>query len=463
MAINFKDVVKLAKGGNAWKELRSVVFDGKSAMTVAQVDWVVGVPCPQPHVSAPVVVPVDAIVAHLLKSRHLVVMPDHLSNGQGLMTPFNKPKNWGDEVVLEMLPKQPEGEAVSFDLELDALDRTLIAAGVHDIRYYLNGVLLDLTDGVLAGCDGHRLHVYRNRVPKAFKRRGKDVTPVELVLGRAPLDWIVGSASQATKVTIWNARRPKVDGHAVQPQILLQTEDAFVWLRKPVEGKYPDWRRVLPAASARPVGMEIDPVMLADTVAAMGKVVKLATEGKSQGVKVDFGRGQVMGIRADDVMPLEVKLSSQQADIDPAGLVDTLWVGVNAPYLQDLADCVTGAARWSLDHLSPQQFPILVTEGDFSGVVMPLRYDPPEEVAQEAAQAVEAAPAEPVAPEADREAQEGPETSPAEPCPAAVADIAAQLVAQVVEKAQESAKKAPRKGRKAAQVEEVAQAEPVAA
>lgn len=461
MSIKLNDVLKLARAKHSMPVLRSVVFDGKSAMTAAQLDWVVGVPCLQPNLTEPVVVPVDAITAHLLKSRHLVVMPDHLSNGQGLVTPFGKgPKiNW--EQVLDMLPKAPAGAAVSFDLELDALDRVLVAAGEHDIRYYLNGVLFDLTHGMLAGTDGHRLHCYRNRVPMAYKRKVKDGVPVsavvEVIVGRDPLRWIVGSSSVAAKVTIWDAQRSEKTPNQGPAQILLQTDDAFVWVRKSIEGRFPDFARVIPAIASRPVWMQIDPVKLADTVGAMGKLALLKSEGKYSSVLVDFGKGAVS--LDGERMPITVNLASDVGGIDLESLADDLWIGVNAPYLQDVADCVTPAAQWRVDHTDCHNQSILVTDGDFSGVVMPTRIDGPVRVGPVAAKALETALVEPVAVEASpvasetaQEAPEEPETAPAEPCPAAVAAIAAQLVGN----AQESAKKAPRKARKAAQAEPVA-------
>jgi len=470
MSIKFNDVLKLARAPHTMPVLRSVVFDGKSAMTAAPVDWVVGVPCLQPNLTEPVVVPVDAITAHLLKSRHLIVMPDHLSNGQGLVTPFDKKPNMNWEQILDMLPKVPQGAAASFDLELDALDRVLVAAGEHDIRYYLNGVLMDLSNGMLVGTDGHRLHCYKNRVPMAYKRKRKDGMPVspvvEVILPRDPLRWITHSASAAARVTIWDAQRDEKKPGQPVPQVLLQADDGFVWVRKSIDGRFPDYARVIPSVLARPVWMQIDPVKLADTMSAMGKLAMLKSGGKFGAVVVDFGKGEVTLDGGAEPMPITVNLASDHEDIDLKSLDDDLWIGVNAPYLQDLADCVTPAAQWRVDHTNCRNQGLLVIDGDFSGVVMPTRIGGPEKVAPVPQDATEAAPAEPVtvdaapepakAPGTAQDAQEEPESAPAEPCPAAVA----AMVAQMVGKAQESAKKAPRKACKAAQI---AQAEPVPA
>ena len=462
MSIKFNDVLKLARAAHTMPVLRSVVFDGKSAMTAAPLDWMAGVPCLQPNLTEPVVVPADAITAHLLKSRHLVVMPDHLTNGQGLVTPFDKKPGVDWEQILDMLPKVPQGLAIGFDLELDALDRVLVAAGVHDIRYYLSGILMDLSNGMLVGTDGHRLHAYKNRVPKAYKRKlkgGVPVSPVvEVILPRDPLRWMLSSASAAARVSIWDAQRTGKPGQAA-PQVLLQAEDGFVWVRKAIEGRFPDYARVIHREERRPVWLEMDPVKFADTALAMGKLAILKSSGKWEGVRVDFGKGLVGLDGNEDAMPLEVAMHCDDKALDLAEIQADLWMGVRACHLQDLADCVTPAARWRIEHTHCANNSLQVHDGDFVGVVMPLRINDPVSAkpAPVAQDSPEPAPVAQDSPEAAPVAQDSPEAAPDEPCPAAVAALAAQLVTT----AQESAKKAPKKARKPAK--KTAQAEPVTA
>jgi hypothetical protein len=211
----------------------------------------------------------------------------------------------------------------------------------------------------------------------------------------------------------------------------------------------------------------------------------MSSHGKRQGVRVEFANGMLYGERDEDVLPLvSFAGHSDHEEVDVQALKDDLWMGVCASYLVDMADCVTKGAQWRVDHTNCQNQALLVVDGDFSGVIMPLRVDLPKpaqvaepvapaalpgpqvaETGQEAAQAPETGPQEaPAGPEAAQVAEtgqegpqapeNGPETAPVEPCPAAVAAMAANLV----ESAQKSAKKAPRKARKAAQVAPVAEA-----
>lgn len=451
--IDLKSVFKMARG-HAEKAYNAVVFDGKSAIAAYSTDWLAGVPCPQPELREPVVVPIEAIQRHLAKSRHLIVTPDGLTNGHGIVTPFGKTaKGPMYELLLDLLPKQPMGDPVAFDLDLDALDRVQIAAGRKDIRYYLNGVLFDLTQGALVGTDGHRMHLYLNRVPQAFAREVVDGVPtrgdVVVICPNAPLDFIVKSKGETARVAMWNPERAPADGKPTpQGPILITAEDAFVWVRRPIEGQFPDYQRVLPDVLQRPVWAELDPVQVADTAAAMVKVYE-AAGSKFLAVQVHLGEGAaIVDTVGRDRMPLTVKLHTERADLDLAKLQRSLWAGFSAPYLQDVADCVTPAARWHFAHEKTAESPLLVVDGDFSGVVMPCQLgdltEGPKKAPEEPKKAAQVAPAAQVS--------ETPETELPEPVPAAVVAVAAQLV----QGAQKAAGKAPRKSKKAARVESVA-------
>lgn len=479
--IDLKTILKLAAKPSTVEATRSVVFTGKTAMTMNAMDWIAGVPCEQPGVTKPVVVPIGAIQKHLAKSRHLVVTPDGLTNGSNITTAFDFGKH-DYAGMLDLMPKMPETKPVQFELDLDALDRVQVVAARQDIRYYLNGVVFDLTNGALVATDGHRLHLYRNRVPQVFDRAVKDGKPTKpdvlVICPNDPLDFIVNSGAPEATVCLWDADKEK------QGCILLNAGDAFVWVRKPIEGKFPDWQRVVPTPAQRPVWAEVDPVAMADAAAAVVKIHKVAG---TKGCEVQLNlvaQALIATTKERDRVPVPMKLLAEGAGHD-------LFVNFHAPYLQDVADCVTVAAQW---RVAGKNESLLVVEGDFSGVVMPTRHAvnlapetaqaapvaadgvPAGESAQEAPQglpapvkaprlakkarkpAQEAQEVPQVAPVAAEAAQapesvpDAPQVAESEPVPAAVAAVAAQLV----QGAQETARKAPRKPRKAPQAAPVA-------
>lgn len=489
--IDLKTILKLAAKPSTVEATRCVVFTGKSAMTMNGMDWIAGVPCEQPALTKPVAVPIAAIQKHLSKSRHLVVTPDGLTNGSNITTAFDFGKH-DYAGMLDLMPKMPETKPVQFELDLDALDRVQVVAARTDVRYYLNGVLFDLTHGALVGTDGHRLHLYLNRVPQAFDRGIKDGVPtkpeVSVICPNAPLDFIVNSAQERAQVMLWDADKER------QGCILINAGDAFVWVRSPIQGKFPDWQRVLPALAQRPVWAELDPVQVADAAAGVAGVYKAA--GSKQGAaQLNLGaHALIANTKERDRIPLAVNLHSDVPGFDLTKLAGEMYATFYAGYLQDVADCVTEKAQWRLSAERPWNDSLLVTDGDFRGVVMPMRdiENLAPETAQAAPVAAEAAPALESAQEAPQglpapvkaprlakkarkpaqEAQEVPQVAPvaaeaaqapesvpdapqvaeSEPVPAAVAAVAAQLV----QGAQEAAKKAPRKSRKAAQAAPVA-------
>jgi len=427
--IGLRSVLRLAKS-NTVANFQAVVFDGKSAIAgVPGHNFFAGVPCVQ-ALSEPVVVPVQAIEKHLAKTSVLLVTPEGLTNGKGLVTPLGKPpESPMDELMMGAMPKQPGSDPVSWDLCLNSLDRVQIAAGRTDIRYYLNGVLMNLTTGAMVGTDGHRLHAYEDRVPMAFDRALKDGMPtkpeVSVICPNAPLDFIVRSKSPTARVSVWDADKEE------QGPILFTTEDGFCWTR-PIKGNYPDYQRVKPAVVQRPVWAEIDPVQLADAAEALGRVMALE-QSKYSAVHFDFSQSMLTAVTkaGREQMPVDVVLHTDNPAVSLAAL-DELWAGFNASYVQDAADCVTSAAQWRLMHVNVWNESLLVVDGDFWGVLMPTRLGN-EYVA-------------PVAPVAVPQGSEVPETEPVGPVPAVVA----AEVAAVLKNARKAPKKAPAKPKKAA-------------
>lgn len=88
--INLKSLEKLARPSAVPAVARCILFDGQTAVTVANAletaPWWAGVPHAQAGVSRPVAVPMDSLKAHQLRSRHLLVDDAGLHNGAGLRT-----------------------------------------------------------------------------------------------------------------------------------------------------------------------------------------------------------------------------------------------------------------------------------------------------------------------------------------------------------------------------------------
>jgi DNA polymerase III sliding clamp (beta) subunit (PCNA family) len=393
---------------------------------------------------------------------NIAELADRLVNADGAETLFGVPERFNPAIALDMLPKQPKGKAVAFDVELDAVDKVLLAAGKQDLRYYLNGVCFDLTEGVMAGTDGHRLHIYKNRLPKLFGRKPikgmPSREPVHLVVPRAPLAWLLRSESLSATMTVWNALGENTKTAPGLPEFLLQSDDAFVWVRKPIEGKYPDYSRVVPVERTRPTWVMLDPEVLSEAAHAMGRA-SLKVSKKYNSIRLDFSQGAVVANSGTASAAVKFAFFNQAGPVENLALVDgNMWLGLNADYLQDLADCVTKDALWRPDMTHCSNNSLMVTDGDFVGVVMPQRiFNKGEDVAREP---LPAAKVDLAAAFVAAEAVEDAAEADIEPCPAAVD----AMVAQLVGKARESAKTAPKVAKnRAVKASKVARPELVAA
>lgn len=118
---------------------------------------------------------------------------------------------------------------MKIELRTDYLAAVLIAAAKSDVRYYLNGVFVEVNkEGVvhIVGTDGNRLHVAKQIMPSPTGEEASVILPRDQV-------------ENVLKIT------PKKQG-----TIFLDTESntlggiAFT----PVEGRFPSWRQVLPSS-----------------------------------------------------------------------------------------------------------------------------------------------------------------------------------------------------------------------
>nr|WP_296020865.1 hypothetical protein [uncultured Acidovorax sp.] len=410
--INLKSLEKLARPSNVPAAARCIVFDGQTAVAVANAieaaPWWAGVPHAQAGVSRPVPVPMEALKAHQLRSRHLLVDDAGLHNGAGLRTEW--PADHACAGAAALLPAMPAGEpVVQCEIDLDALDRVAIAAAVSDIRYYLQGVLLDFDAGALVGTDGARLHCHRGGVP-VVAGAGQVIVPVDAV------KWLLHSADEVAQVTVW-----RMDSG--RGQVLLRTSDAFVFAHG-LEGRYPEWQRVVPALDACGARFRADPSAFAAAVESMGKLHRLESGGRWGVVSLDVVAGRVHAGGGDSFHAVDMTADTAHGEAFPLYLT--------ADYLQDAADCVGVGARWAMPKpgKAGPAGPLLVVDGSFTAVVMPHR--PPQVADKPETQAAQ------VPPPADPE-----EAPKAEPCPAAVTAMAAQLEGRASAGAE-----APQKARK---------------
>lgn len=124
-------------------------------------------------------------------------------------------------------------------IRLQVLNALSITASTEETRYYLNGLLLEIEPRVVTyvSTDGHRLTAYRHELD--------ETDPDNTLLG----DFIIPNAHcKPFKIT------PK--GMLLDPRATLSSEDGKSLELSydvnavrfaPIDGVFPDWRRVIPA------------------------------------------------------------------------------------------------------------------------------------------------------------------------------------------------------------------------
>lgn len=372
--LNIHDLIRLTAAKTADPLHRTIVFDGKVAVSMVNAmgsrPWWAGVPYTQADVAEPVAVPVDTIKAHLLKSRHLFVSRDHVHNNQGLRHPWPVKPDWND--VLCKLPPRPEGDSVQFEVDLNCLDRVLVVVDPMDIRTGVTGVFFDFETGRLAGTDGSRVHMYERAVPKLARKQGQG--SLQMIVPKDPAYWLLRSEDKAAKVTVWKLG-------AGQSLVLMQTSEALVYTMA-LDARFPDIARVMPPRSRFSSYLKVDPIALSDGVAAMAKMANSKPAGaKVPAVAVHWAEGRVYAGNGPEFVAFPHELMNFGPDLGAVG--KKLYSRYQPRYLQDVADCVTPDAAWGVPHavlfgqstMGNMDRVLAVFDGDFAAVVMPMSWD----------------------------------------------------------------------------------------
>jgi len=231
------------------------------------------------------------------------------------------------------------------------LDLTGFAMAQQDVRYYLNGMYLELKEGRLrfVATDGHRLALCT--APGQVVADDKSViVPRKGILELSRL--LDGDGS----VTL-----------SVGSNHIRAATDQFTFTSKLVDGKFPEYERVLPRSPDKSVTGDRSELRQAFTRTAI-----LSNE-KYRGVRLSLTPGS-LEITANNP---EQEQAEESVPVDYAG--DALEVGFNVSYLLDVMGVLTGSTvRMSL---SDSASSALIEEGESGGdadaealyVVMPMR------------------------------------------------------------------------------------------
>ncbi len=244
--------------------------------------------------------------------------------------------------------------------------RTLIhqvhfAMAVHDIRYYLNGILF-IAEGqtlTLVATDGHRLALAQAPVNEPVPNRQEVILPRKTVLELQRLlkgdDKATGKANEDSGAT------PHIEMRFASNQAKFSFS-GLEFVTKLVEGKFPDYNRVIPKNHKQHVMLGRVPLL-----AALQRAAILTSE-KFKGVRVNLEAG-TLRIGANNA---EQEEAQEELEVDYDG--PAIDIGFNVTYLIDaLNNLDSETLRIELqDNSASALFTVPELPG-FKYVVMPMR------------------------------------------------------------------------------------------
>jgi DNA polymerase-3 subunit beta len=217
----------------------------------------------------------------------------------------------------------------------------------QDIRYYLNGLLLVVKGNEIrvVATDGHRLAYASEILPDT-------PAPIEVIIPRK---------------TIIELSRQLNDTDEPLEISLAPTQARFNFgtielVSKLIEGKFPDYERVIPQHHAKIIKLNRDSFVRSLQRAA------ILTNEKFRGVRIVLGEGSLKIISSN----AEQEEAQEELEVEYSG--DTLDVGFNVTYLLDVLNNVSNETiELHLADANSSALFVLPGNDTFKYVVMPMR------------------------------------------------------------------------------------------
>jgi DNA polymerase-3 subunit beta len=245
------------------------------------------------------------------------------------------------------------------------IDQVHFAMAVHDIRYYLNGILF-IAEGktlTLVATDGHRLALAQSALDTEVPARQEVILPRKTVL---ELQRLLKADTQQDAKAASGADGETNQAAAIEMKFAHNqakfTFSGMEFVTKLVEGKFPDYNRVIPKNHKNSVTLGRQPLLSSLQRAA------ILTSEKFKGVRVNLEPGSLR-IGASNAEQEEAK---EEIEVDYEG--DAIDIGFNVNYLIDaLGNMDAEMVRIDLQDGNASALITLPDRPGFKYVVMPMR------------------------------------------------------------------------------------------
>lgn len=197
------------------------------------------------------------------------------------------------------------------------IDRTAFSMAQQDVRYYLNGMLFELGDNRLrtVATDGHRLAMCDAEVP-GLTDKAQVILPRKGVM---ELGRMLGDTAGDVQVSVGKNHVRIIAGE-------------ITFTSKLVDGKFPEYDRVVPKNSQRKIDGDRETLRQ-----ALGRVAILSNE-KYRGIRIQLSDSSLR-IQANNP---EQEEAEEEVSVDYSG--GELEIGFNVSYLLDVMNTLQGEA-----------------------------------------------------------------------------------------------------------------------
>jgi len=231
----------------------------------------------------------------------------------------------------------------------DLIDKTQFAMAQQDVRYYLNGMLFEFEDNKLltVATDGHRLALSRLQLDgQSVANKMQAIVPRKGVM-------------EATKLLSSSDSQCQIKLNNNHLRIIL---DKYIFTSKLVDGRFPDYDKVLPKQAKRELISDRETIKDAFSRASI-----LCNE-KFRGVRLNISNSKLV-IHANNPEQEEAEI---ELDIDYNS--EDMEIGFNVGYLVDALNAIkTEKVRFNLGDSNSSVLIESDENADSLYVVMPMR------------------------------------------------------------------------------------------
>src|ERR1700754_1374364 len=198
----------------------------------------------------------------------------------------------------------------------DLMDRTAFAMANQDVRYYLNGMLLDLQEHTLrcVATDGHRLALKETKLESSVSARRQIIIP------RKGVNELIG---------LFETGEGMVELEFGRNHLRVR-RGGVTFTSKLIDGRFPDYEAVVPIGADKEVRANRDELR-----AALQRAAILSNE-KYRGVKLEVGPNRLRIVAHNPEQEEAVE------EVEAKTGVAELSVGFNVNYLLDALGALTG-------------------------------------------------------------------------------------------------------------------------